>query len=451
MQVLFWLLQAVPYAVAFLFAILVIVVLQVGTRHFGFGLGFIALTTWLDAATQSSPLIQLGVVLYVADIPFILLGLVTLWRWITASDLPWRHPGWVVYVVVFFLNLFWGLATQGTSAGVQARNDYYAIVAASYLMSFPIGAREVRSLVRALLLLGIGLLGLTTYRWIVYYTPITDLLPPGGVYNIDGPVRVVGSASALLLMQCFLVGVFFGGISGAAVTLRMFAPAFLGFVVALQHRSVWLAGLVGITVSMLLARAGTLRVWQQMLVVITLAGLVVGGVVFSGRLGESVTNSASRAVAGQGTVAARFDNWRVTLSDWKNDGAKAVILGKGYGGDASRIVQDTGGRQTRIKFGAHNNYVSQLVGVGIVGFAGLLWALVSTVRGLVALVKRRDDNSTGAGLLLVLLAVQAVYYIAYSVDFMQSALLGVSLGLAALARPAARRRPGAIEPLARTA
>lgn len=445
MNVLVLLFQALPYVVALLAAVLIIVTVQIGSRRFGFGLGLIFLTAWLDTASQSAPLFQAGVLIYVADLPFILLGLITLWRWIAARDLPWRHPGWAIYVGVFFFNLAWGLATQGTSAGVQARNDYYAIVAASYLMSFPVGAREVRLLIRAFMWLGAGLLGLVTYRWVVYYTPITDLLPPGGVYNIDGAIRVVSSASALLLAQCLLIGIYFGGLSGAAAGLRLLAPILLAYVVALQHRSVWLAGLIGVVVSMLLARAGNLRLWQQIAAVTTLAALVVGGVAFSGRLGESVTNSAERAVAGQGTVAARFDNWRVTLSDWKNDGVKAVVLGRGYGGDVTRIV-NSGGRQTRITYGAHNNYVTQLVGVGLVGFAGLLWALASAVKGLVRVMRRQDENSPGAALLLVLLAVQAAYYIAYSVDFMQSVLLGVSLSLAALGRPAPAARPALFRP-----
>ena len=450
MNLLLLLFQVAPYVVALLSAVLIILFVQFGVRQFGFGIGVITLTAWLDVATQSAPVLQLGVMLYVADLPFLLLGLITLWRWIAARDFPRRHAGWALYVGVFLFNLAYGLATQGTSAGVQARGDYYAIVAASYLMSFPVGMREVRTLVRAFMFLGGGLLALVTYRWVVYYTPITDLLPPGGVYNIDGAIRVVGSGNALLLAQCLLIGVYFGALSGAAATLRLLAPVLLGYVVALQHRSVWLAGLVGVTVSMMLARAGNLRLWQQVAAVITLSGLVVGGVVFSGRLGESVTNSAARAVSGQGTVAARFDNWRVTLTDWKNDGVKAVLVGRGYGGDVSRIV-NSGGRQTRITYGAHNNYVSQLVGVGIVGFAGLVWALVSAVKGLLAVMRRRDEHSPGATLLLVLLAVQAAYYIAYSVDFMQSVLLGVSLSMAALARPAPAVSPGLYRPVSRVA
>jgi len=435
-EVLGLVLLSLPFVIAFLLAILIVVMFVLSYQRFGFGLALTALTCWLDAATQSAPVLQLGVRLYVADLPFMVLGAVTALRWLAAKDIPWRHPGWVIYVLVFFVNLGWGLATQGTAAGVQARGDFYAVVAASYAMSFPIGREQVRQLLRATAWLAVALAVLTTYRWVVYYTPITDLLPPGGVYNVDGPIRVISSAHALVLAESLLLGLYFAHISGAGAALRVLAPLLLGFVVALQHRSVWLSGLVGVGVSMLLARAQRMPLWQQLGAVGLMALLVVGGLLYGGRLSQDVVSSAERAVSGQGTVQARFDNWRATLTDWRQAGARSILIGRPLGGDTTRLVADSDGRTLRIAFGAHNNYIAQLVGSGLIGFAGLLWALASAVRGLWQLCRRDTASADWAALLLVLLGVQLAYYVAYAVDFMQLLVLGMAVAGVAVNRSA---------------
>lgn len=439
MQILYWALQTLPYVVAFLAAVSLIVLFLGSYRSFGFGLALLAVTSWLDASTQSAPVLQLGVRLYVADVPLILLGAVTGLRWLVAKDVPWRHPGWVLYVLVFLGNLAWGLATQGTAAGVQARGDFYAIVAASYAMSFPMARPQVRLLVRALAWLAVGLVALTVYRWCVYYLQITDLLPPSGTYNIDGAIRVIGSPHALLLAQALLLGLYFAHISGAGGTLRVMLPLLLGLVVALQHRSVWLATMVGVGVSIVLARAERMPVWQQLAALGVLALLVVGGLSVGGRVSEEVVSSAQRAAAGEGTVRARFENWRVTLTEWQAGGPRNLLVGKPLGGDATRTVLDKDGRLVRIGFGAHNNYVSQLVGTGVLGLAGLLWALGSALRGLWRACRRSDGGDADwAALLLMLLAVQMAYYVAYAVDFMQLLVLGMAIAAVAGLRPASR-------------
>jgi hypothetical protein len=338
-----------------------------------------------------------------------------------------------------------GLATQGTAAGVQARGDFYAIVAASYAMSFPIGRPQVRLLVRALAWLAVGIAALTAYRWTVYYGQITDLLPPGGTYNIDGPIRVIGSQHTLLLAEALLLGLYFAHISGAGAALRVAAPLLLGFVVALQHRSVWLAGLVGVGVNMLLARAERMPVWQQLAAVCLMVMLVVGGLTVGGRFSQDVVSSAQRAFAGEGTVQARFDNWRATLADWRAGGLRNILVGKSLGSDSTRIVTDSDGRQLRISFGAHNNYVTQLVNTGVLGMAGLLWALASASRGLWRICRRAEPGQADwAALLLVLLAVQMAYYVAYAVDFMQLLVLGMALaGVGALRVSTGEAAPGA--------
>ncbi|MEO3693387.1 O-antigen ligase family protein [Roseateles paludis] len=435
MELIYWAFQALPFVVAFLAAVALLLIFNFSFRRFEFGLGVLAVTFWLDAATQSAPVLQLGLRWYIADLPLIILGAVTLLRWLVSKQMPWRHPGWLLYVGVFLVNLAIGLATQGTAAGVQARGEFYAIVAASYAMSFPIAREQVRALVAAFAWLGVGLALLTVYRWVVFYAPITDLLPPEGVYNIDGAIRVIGAPQALVLAQALLIGLYFAHLGGAATALRLLSPLFLGFVVALQHRSVWLAAAVGVAVGLLLARAKHVPVWQQVGVVCVMFSLLVGGVMYGGRVGQDVASSAQRAVAGEGTVQARLNNWRSTLGDWYGEGPRAILIGRTLGSDMTRVVRDAGGRDISIAYGAHNNYVTQLVSFGVLGFAGLLWALLSAVRGLWRMCQRREIGvSEYAALLLMLIVVQLAYYVAYASSFIQLSLIGMALAACAPSR-----------------
>ena len=77
--------------------------------------------------------------------------------------------------------------------------------------------------------------------------------------------------------------------------------------------------------------------------------------------------------------------------------------------------------------------------IRVLGFAGLLWALGSALRGLWRACRRSDGGDADwAALLLMLLAVQMAYYVAYAVDFMQLLVLGMAIAAVAGLRPAAR-------------
>jgi O-antigen ligase len=432
MELLYYLFTALPY----LFAVglgLALPMLVVGLyNNFTVGLVLICLTSFLDAANLSQPYARIGLVLYPADVQMVLVGAAAGLRWLFANDVPRRHAAWTTLALVFFAGLALGLAKNGTGAGVQARPDYYAIAAATYAMSFPIGRREIGRMVIALTLVAFALLLLSCYRWLVYFLPIRDLLPPGGTYNVDGPTRVIGSNFTLLLVEAAVIGLFFGSDRLGALPARLLAPALLAAVIVLQHRSVWLAGIAGVLLCLVVARGKRVPMWQQLALGMAVLAVAAGPLVFSRTLSDQVQHSAARALAGQDTVNARFSNWKATIDQWAGEGPRALAMGRLPGSDTARYVESESGRSQRITFGAHNQYVTVLTSFGLLGLAAFLVVFGSVLLGLWKLCQRRDGDAPISALLLVLIGIQLVYYVAYAVDFMQYLVLGMAISWVAL-------------------
>lgn len=427
MELLHYVFTALPYLIAAGLG-LALPMLVVGLyNNFTVGLVLICLTSFLDSANMSQPYARVGLVLYPPDVQMVLVGAAAGLRWLFARDLPRRQAAWVVLAVVFFAGLGLGLAKNGTAAGVQARPDYYAIAAATYAMSFPIGRREIRRMVVGLTLVALSLLLLSCYRWLVYFLPLRDLLPAGGVYNVDGPTRVIGSNFALLIAEAAVLGLFFGSARVGATGARLLATALLAGVIALQHRSVWLAGMAGVLISLVVARSQRVPMWQQ--VVLGLAALATASapLLFSQTLTDQVEHSAARALAGQDTVSGRLNNWKATIEQWAGDGPRALAMGRLIGSDSTRYVESERGGEERISYGAHNQYVTVLTSFGVIGFAAFVVVFAQVLRGLWRLCQVRDEDSPPSALLLVLIAMQLVYYVAYAVDFMQYLVLGMAL------------------------
>lgn len=422
-----------PFVVAVLMGVLLPLLAMQCYRQFAVGMVVVGLSILIDAYFLQGAGIELGLKLYVADFALVLIGGIAAARWLSAADQPRRHLAWAVFAAVFFVGLAIGLGKAGTTAGVQARNDFYALAAATYAMSFPIAARQVRQLADALVVIALLLLVLSAYRWIVYYAPFPDLLPPEGSYNIDGAIRVIGSNSTLVIAQALLLGVFFSSTGFGAWAARLLAPLLLGGVVVLQHRSVWLAALVGVFVSLLMAGARQASRMKQM-ALLGVIGLVTALALLLGDSGSSLSGqlsrSASTALAGQGTAHARFENWRATLGQWVGEGPRALAIGRGFGGDTSRYVYTESGERREISFGAHNHYVAVLAGMGLVGFGAWIAMIAFAMRGLYSLCIR-GDGATEAAALFMLMCTQLVYYVAYGSDYLQFLIFGAAVAYVA--------------------
>jgi O-antigen ligase len=279
------------------------------------------------------------------------------------------------------------------------------------------------------------LLGVCVYRWWVYYWPVPSLLPPGRVWSPDGPTRVIASHQTLLLAQLLVLGLFFAPLGRVATAARWLAPLLLAAVLALQHRSVWAALGIGVVVALALApavQASRLGQMVALIVVVTLAALPL---FFSERLSgvtQEIGRSAATAVAGQGTVHSRLQDWRQTLGDWSRAGPRALIVGYGFGRDTARMVVNEQGERRLITFGTHNHYLATLTQIGLLGLGCFVALALGTARALYRLCRAGEGAaSAAASVLLVCLVMQLAYYLPYAGDYLQHALLGMAVALCA--------------------
>lgn len=427
-----------PFAIAMALG-LAIPMLMVGAyNHFGLGLFVMGFAWVFDNLNQSQPFARIGITLYPPDIPMMLMGAVAGLRWLLRDDIPRRFGPWVFWGVLFFLALGIGLAANGTSAGVQARPHFYALASATYAMSFPMTAERLRQVLRLFVWLAVISLLISCYRWTVYYLPIRELLPPGGVYNTDGAIRVIGANYALPIAQVLVLGLFFSGKNLAGNAARLLTPLMLAGALILQHRSVWLAAIVALLLCLILARAQRAPLWQQLVVAFLVATAATVPIVFSS-VSQQIETSAERALAGQDTVNARFKNWRATLQQWREDGPRAIAIGRVLGSDPTVTVESESGGSSKIRYGAHNQYVTQLTYFGVAGLGAMLLTIGYVCLGLWRLTGQGNETAALSAIMLVLIGAQLTFYVAYWVDFIQYVVLGTSLAWVSGHEVAARK------------
>jgi hypothetical protein len=242
--------------------------------------------------------------------------------------------------------------------------------------------------------------------------------------------RVVAAGPTFILACSLLVVVHQVLSQRFTPTAWVLAGIFGITVIAMQHRSVWMAAFAGF-VSLVLAlrqlRAGVesrffvmVFAGMALLMVIAVSGRFQGAV-------ESVELQAARATStSSGTFVGRVVGWQGLLKNWAGSGSSVTyLIGKPFGGGYERYASDFG--NTKIGYVPHNFYVQLLYRGGLVGLIAFLWVFVQATRALwVRLRCKRDAISP---LLFAMMVAQLVYFIPYGIDYGQLLLLGLLLGV----------------------
>lgn len=439
---LYLLYTALPYLIMLGIGLMLPLLIVLCYSRYGFGLLAIAGMFLFEASVFYVGGFYIGIRLYYTDFVLVIIGCAAGLRLFFAADFPLRHWAWILVCLSICLSLVLGLASFGSTAGVSAREYFYFMVAGLYGMSFVMDEKRIRFTLDVFVALAAILMLVTAFRWVVYYTPITSLLPPDGVYNIDGAIRVIKSNEALVLAQILIAGIFFSTASRGLGIAQWLSPLLLGLVLALQHRSVWLAMLIGGLARFLIVRSRAASATSQLILVGAIIGITLTPMIFSDRfsgLTDQVQSSAERALEGTDTTGERLSNWKSLIQLWYEGGPKSILIGQSFGTDSTRYVDKDEGGVAEINYYAHNLYVQTLYNTGLVGLFALLWIFAYVIRGLY-LLNRDGQGGVTTQALLVLMLMQVAYYVPYGTDYLQSVLFGVCLSYVAT-RSSAKAQP----------
>ena len=378
-------LVAMPYVMAMCLGLLVPMLGVLCYSGFGASIAVVVGMFAIECLYMVVGGITLGLTLFYTDFALVFAFVIALGRLLRARDRPPIHRAWLVYCAVFAVSLATGLVTYGSGAGVQARPYFYFVAAGLCGLSFNIDAARVRLLLNALVAVAVLLMFITVYRWVVYYTPIAELLPDEGVYNNDGPIRVIRSFEALVLAQVLVASLFFARGTGGLVVARAVSPLLLAAVVTLQHRSVWVAALAGVLASLFVSRLQKGSVLGQSLLLVAIVVTTALPMFLSDKLSGvsgQITSSASAAVEERGSAGERLNSWKEIVNNWAVAGPRSIVIGQSFGTDPSRLVRDEAGVLRKLEYTAHNMYVQTLFNTGLVGLGAFLLAAGYVVRGL---------------------------------------------------------------------
>lgn len=422
-----------PFILMVALGLLVPAIIVLSYARLGAGLSLTLGIFMIDALTMGDGRISLGINIFYADIALGLIAFVAGLRLIFATDFPKKNRAWLLFCGVICVSLLTGLISYGSTAGVQARPYFYFMVAGLYAMSFAMTADRLKLVFNALTVMACLLIGLAIYRWVVYYTPIPSLLPPSGVYNVDGPIRVIYSNQALVIAQVLVAGFFFATASRGFGVARFLSPLLLAAALVLQHRSVWLAALVGVLVRLLLGRSKSGSLFGQLMIVVGIVATTTVPLAFTEKLSgvtQQIGASTTSALEGEGTTGERLRSWHEMIKNWYGAGVRSIVIGQSFGTDNSRYVTDGRGATRKIDYMAHNLFVQTLFNTGLLGLLAFLAATAYLVRELYRIC-REGHGGTEAEVLLVLITMQLAYYVPYGTDYLQSFLFGIALAYVA--------------------
>lgn len=395
----------------------------------GFGvalvLGLFGLETWL----VSLPALRIGLNIYPQDLVFVGLAAVGGIRMLIGTNPRPAAFAWFFFGVMLVVSFVLGVFKYHTEAGVDLRPTFYFWATALYIGSFRIGITEANRIMKMSLVVGVVVLLIVFYRW------VSDALHLGSVvYNQIGagkPLRVLMAGQAYFLAALTIM------LAWSASTGRISKWAswlFLPFALAvllLQHRSVWVATLVGLGVLYL----GEPRLRGRFMRISVIGG-AVGAILLTPLIAIGVMDpiftaldeSVKETMLSRGsTLTWRMDSNRELLTKWANGGIQEYLIGNPFGSGYERFLADLG---HVTNYSPHNFYLQMLLRVGLVGLMAILVAYLYAIRRL--WIGRLQDATTGFAGYLPLAAVlvsSLVFFYPYGAHFIQGLFLGLALAV----------------------
>jgi len=397
-----------------------------------FGLYIVLATYFMEIVYTEFTGFFVGIYLYPGDVIFSFMAAVAIARLLFARNVPDRNWAWLAFGAVIFLSFALGMSKFGRAAGTDFRTYFYLWACALYFLSFPLEIANKRSILKAWFVCTGFLLVLTVFRWIAEYfgLPIADSWRGTGA---AAEIRVIPSHATLFLANSMVILLYF-------VTARIVKGwgwlavfTLLAVVLFLQHRSVWIATVLGV-VALFAAFPGKVRskLAQSALLGTVLVGVPALAVIGYGKLDSllySVQKSAVTALDDRGTAGGRIYGWNQLLQRMEPGD---YVIGQPFGSGYDRY--EFAGVRWKATWDPHNFYVQTLIRAGVVGLLLLLAVYFVTMKRLLASREEPRPWDLPPRILFVLLVMQLAYMMAYRFSYDQAIWLGIGISMAATVR-----------------
>jgi hypothetical protein len=384
----------------------------------------------------------LGVDARLGDVVVVALGIAIVVR-LTGSNRLRVHGSLLVVAAVALLELGRGAPIFGFQQSVnESRELLYFLVTAIFFS----GVETTPTLLR-----WFRRVWITTGGVLVISACLFWLRHGFGTYATTGE-RGLNGLAALLVLEATLIAIVFPWRGGVA----RWIPVLVGStaLLASNQRTVWLCAFVGVAV-LVLTSAGARRVENARAIRVGVAVAFVGVLFFillsPSNLSSSLDVASSSGFAGQDTLQWRVDGWSSLVDGQLDRSVVDVVLGRPFGGGFARRVM---GETVPATVPPHSEYVSTLLAIGFFGltvlvfvYARVLWRLRRAARA------GRSSTSLDSLLLLVLLAVEVVYFAAYSSGLTVGTVLGLAIAVTrapTAAEDVMTTAPGAAPPPSRS-
>lgn len=435
MEILFGFLSAfftaLPFAIV-IFSALAICVFSIWFINSpAAAIGLMTVIFLIETASLTPLALKLGIWIYLPDFLILLLLPGFCYRLLALRKFDSIPLAWWILGLVQMTSFAWGLASYGTGAGVDFRPHFYVWLGAAYLATFDYDEAWARRFLKYFLIIGVGVCAIAYYRWIMGeldYELHRELMSfdATGV----GFQRVVAAGPMFITACAMLAAAYLAMMNRSRPLLWVLVPLFGITILAMQHRSVWMAAFAG-TIALVWA-LGRIRsgVGSKFLSMALLGGVLLVVIVASGKFGgavESVQEQAMRATSTtSGTFVGRVAGWQSLLSTWAGSRSPATyLIGKPFGSGYERYEGSALGGK-KVGYMPHNYYVHLLYRGGLISLFAYLWMIGQGLKVLISNIQNKRDSF--APLLFAMLVAQLVYYIPYAIDYAQMILIGLVLG-----------------------
>jgi hypothetical protein len=330
------------------------------------------------------------------------------------------------FILVMLALIFWSIA-RGAGAyamptAVAEGRKFLQVISALLYFSTVEFRRDLFDRFGKLWLLAASALGaITIARWIGNAAGLRSGFFESSATN----ARVLGASMTLVLAQAALIS-FPLLLRRDRLLYRLLAPAFLVFVVVLQHRTVWIATIAG-TVYLL---------WRERALAKRALGALTAALVLFGALSltllntdeqDDVTGQLADSAQSTGTLEWRYQGWTALLSDSGPRNTEEVLTGMPFGTGWARALS----AQNVVDVSPHNFYLETFLRIGLLGLAALLATYYLALKATRRFPEHRSqDGLLSPSILHVAVAMQMIYSITYSPDFAQAMLLGLAAAVA---------------------